>query len=214
MVAVCVTTDDDVRTVTLGADGLLAAMAPGSSLAVHSTVHPDTVAAVHAAGAAAGVSVLDAPVSGGNAGARAGTMAVLLGGEPDVIERWRPVFATFATTVEVLGGIGAGQRAKLVNNALSAVTLAASLDALQAAEELGLDRDAAYRVMRASSGDSFMLRRAPMIDDHGAGLAAARLRKDLSLLQELARPEQSHASTLAATADRAVTGLEARAAGA
>lgn len=154
MVAVCVTTDDDVRAVTLGPEGLLAAMGSGTSLAVHSTVHPATVRSVAEAAGERNVTVLDAPVSGGGASARAGTMAVLLGGSSEVVERWRPVLSTFATSIEVLGDVGAGQLAKLVNNALSAVTLGSSLQALGAASELGLDRDAVYRVLTALSGDS------------------------------------------------------------
>src|SRR4029079_19179880 len=88
LVAVCVTTDDDVRAVVLGPDGLLAAMAPGSSLAVHSTIHPDLVREVAAAGEARGVAVVDAPVSGGNLAAKAGTLAVLIGGNEADVQRW------------------------------------------------------------------------------------------------------------------------------
>jgi 3-hydroxyisobutyrate dehydrogenase len=208
LVAICVTTDDDVREIALGPDGLLAAMASGSSLAVHSTVHPQTVRAVADEGTSRRVAVIDAPVSGGHAGAVAGTMAVLLGGEREVIDRWRPVLATFATSVEVLGGIGAGQLAKLVNNALAAANLGTALRAVAAARELGLDPDAVFRIMTASSGDSFMLRTTPHMERDGVGLAAARLRKDLNLLHELENTGTTNTAALVSAADVAVTHLE------
>jgi 3-hydroxyisobutyrate dehydrogenase-like beta-hydroxyacid dehydrogenase len=144
LVGVCVTTDDDVRHVVLGADGLLAAMAPGTSLAIHSTVHPDTVRGVYEAGAERDVAVIDAPVSGGS-----------------------------AASVAVLGDAGAGQLAKLVNNALSAANFGAALQALAASGALGLDRTAMQDVLAASSGGSFMLRRAFGMEPEGAALAAA-----------------------------------------
>jgi 3-hydroxyisobutyrate dehydrogenase len=204
LVAICVTTDDDVRAVTLGPAGLLANMASGSSLAVHSTVHPDTVREVAETAREGRVSVVDAPVSGGNLAAQAGTLAVLLGGHPDDIDRWRPVFSTFATSVEVLGDVGAGQLCKLVNNALSAANLAGALRALGAAVELGLDPDAVARVLMASSGDSFMLRMTPRMAESGLGLAADRYAKDVALFEDVAGDAGADATALASVAKGAV----------
>lgn len=212
MVAVCVMADDDVRQVCLGPDGLLAAMAPGSTLVVHSTVAPSTVRDIAATAAEGDVAVLDAPVSGGNAGAKAGTMAVLLGGPADVVDRWRPVLATFASSIEVLGDVGAGQLAKLVNNALSSVTLGASLWALDVATALGLDREATFRVISASSGDSFMFRRTPDVIARGVGMAASRLRKDLTLFGQLVPHGDANGAALVAAAENAVADMERRAA--
>jgi 3-hydroxyisobutyrate dehydrogenase-like beta-hydroxyacid dehydrogenase len=186
VVGICVTTDDDVRDVVLGPSGLLSSMRAGSVVAIHSTVHPDTVRAIARAAASSGVRVVDAPVSGGRARAMQGQLTVLLGGDDADIAWLRPVLATYASTTEVLGGVGAAQLAKLVNNAAAAANLGTSLAALDAATELGLDRAAMQRVLESSSGDSFMLRAVPAMDDTGTALAAARLDKDARLLREAA----------------------------
>lgn len=209
LVAVCVTSDADVRAVVLGSGGLLGAMRSGSSLAVHSTVHPNLVRELAEVAAEGGVTVLDAPVSGGHAGAVAGTMAVLVGGDPAVLERWMPVMDTYAKTVELLGPVGAGQTTKLLNNALSASNLAASVRAVAAAEQLGLNRDAFRRCVQGSSGDSFMLRASSMMDVAGAGLAAARYRKDIDLFHEFVDATGiPDGAQLAKTAEDAVRHLE------
>jgi 3-hydroxyisobutyrate dehydrogenase len=207
LVAICVRTDDDVLAVTLGEGGLIESMQPGSSLAVHSTAHPDVVRQVARAAAERDITVLDAPVSGGSTGAQAGTMAVLVGGSADVLDRWRPVFATFATSVALLGDVGAGQLAKLLNNALASVTIGASVWALQSATELGLDREGIFLALCASSGDSFMLRHAPHMDADRAHHAGSLLRKDLSLYQTLVS-DTAAGSLLATTANTAIAYLE------
>jgi 3-hydroxyisobutyrate dehydrogenase len=208
MVAICVTTDADVLEVTLAEGGLLPSMTAGSTLAVHSTTHPDIIKRVAAAGAERGIAVLDAPVSGGNAAAEAGTLAVLVGGDPETAERWRPVLATYSASAERLGDIGAGQLAKLVNNALSAISLATAIQALDSAEAQGLDRTAMHRAMLASSGESFMLRQVPHVLANYATRAAPRYRKDLTLYQGVVDPSDSAGQALAAQADAAVALLE------
>ena len=215
LVAVCVTTDDDVRQVVLGAvdsdvvtGGLLAAMAPGSSLAIHSTAHPETVRQIAKLCARRSVSVVDAPVSGGNIGAQAGTMAILVGGEAEIVDRWRPVWATFASSVSLLGGVGAGQHAKLVNNALAAANLGTALRALDSAQRAGLDRVVVGEVLAASSGASFMLGAARGANAEGLSLAAARLRKDVAIYADVLTPDDEDGAALAAAAEVAVRYLE------
>ncbi|MGD9792039.1 MAG: NAD(P)-dependent oxidoreductase [Acidimicrobiia bacterium] len=209
LVAVCVTTDADVLDVCLGEAGLVTNMSPGSSLCIHSTAHPGTIATVHAASTERGVRLLDAPVSGGNAGAKAGTMAIMCGGAVDDLDRWRPVFATYARSVELVGPVGAGQLAKLVNNALSSVTTGASVWALRSAVALGLDRDAMLRVLMASSGASFMLPNVPTMIDVSAQLAADRYRKDLGLYERVVPTDDDDGRSLVAAAEAAVATLEA-----
>lgn len=184
LIGVCVTTDADVRAVVLAPEGLMASMAAGSSLAIHSTVHPQLVREVAEAGKARGVTVIDAPVSGGSSAAMAGTLSVLVGGDESDVQRWRPVLETYAGSIEVLGAVGAGQLAKLVNNALSVANFGSSLRAVAAAEELGLDRAAMLRVLQASSADSFMLRVVPTLTMEGLEFGTSRYRKDLDLLYE------------------------------
>jgi len=213
-VAVCVTTDADIRAVVLADDGLLPAMCPGSSLAVHSTAHPDLVREVEAAANERGVAVLDAPVSGGNAGATAGTMAVLVGGDQAVLDRWVPVMKSYAQTIELLGPVGSGQITKLINNALSVANFGASLHAAATAEQLGLDPMAVLRCLQQSSADSFMLRLIATLDDTSTSLAAARYRKDVDLFHDLTRDGTTRdGALLAATAEQAVHYLEELATG-
>lgn len=130
VVVVCVFTDDQVRRVCL--DGaLLAGMAPGSALVVHTTGSPRTVATV--AEQATGVDVLDAPVSGGPHDAAAGALTVFVGGTDDAVARLRPMLSCYGDPVLHVGPLGAGQKVKLVNNAL----FAAHLGLLSGAAELG-----------------------------------------------------------------------------
>jgi 3-hydroxyisobutyrate dehydrogenase len=211
LLGVCVTDDDGLRSVLLGDDGALAAMASGSSIAVHSTVRPATVRELAHVAAARGISVVDAPVSGGHAAAASGNLTVLLGGDPGVIDRWRPVFNTFASTCEVVGGIGAGQLAKLCNNALFAINLAASVAALDTIERLGLDRTTVGGVLGASSGDSFALRVVPAMHAEGAERAARLLAKDVGILAEVVSAEGIDDGGLVSSALDALTRLTERA---
>jgi 3-hydroxyisobutyrate dehydrogenase len=158
IVGVCVRTDADVESVALGPDGLLAAMRPGTTLLIHSTVMPDLCQAVAAVGAERSVHVLDAPVSGGRFRAAEGKMTVMVGGNPAVFEGVRPMLTTFATTIERVGDVGAGQLAKLVNNVVFTVNLGTALAGLDTGERLfGLDRAALARILSAGSAQSMAL---------------------------------------------------------
>jgi 3-hydroxyisobutyrate dehydrogenase len=183
-VSICVVDDAGVRAVI---DELLPAMKPGSRIVIHSTIHPDTCKALAAEAAALGVALLDAPVSGGGPGATAGTLTVMVGGDADVLEGARPVLETFAGLIVHLGPVGAGQTAKLVNNALMAANMAVAHHALASGEALGINRNALADLIKASSGRSFGLEvyaRLPNLQAfaHGGKLLA----KDVGLLSALA----------------------------
>lgn len=138
VVLVCVVDDAQVREVVLG-NAILSGMRPGGVIVIHSTVHPDTCRDVATEAAKAGVSVLDAPVTGGGSiGARQGTLSVLVGGDKDVFERCAPIFATYGTPC-LMWPLGSGQLTKLVNNYLFAVQASAAYDAAHLGERLGLD---------------------------------------------------------------------------
>lgn len=154
LVGICVVNDDDVRDVVLRDDGVLGAMKPGGVIAIHSTLLPATVIELGRIARERGVDVLDAPVSGGPKGAEAGTMTVMVGGEPDVLARARPVFESFATDIAYLGPIGAGQMMKLLNNNLAYANLVMGIEALEFAADLGMDRRVAAGIIRVSSGAS------------------------------------------------------------
>jgi 3-hydroxyisobutyrate dehydrogenase len=181
---VCVVDDAGVQQVC---DALIATMAPGGCIAIHSTVHPALCKTLSAQAQSRGLSLIDAPVSGGAPAATAGTLTVMVGGEKSAVDSARPILETFAGTIAHLGDVGAGQTSKLVNNTLMVANLALAHHALQVAEHLGLERDAFVKLVAASSGRSFSFdvraRMARPTDfKHGAQLLA----KDVRLLGETA----------------------------
>lgn len=180
VIGLCVIDDAGVLAIC---DELLPAMKPGSLLAIHSTVLPETCEALARRCAERGLRFLDAPVSGGGPAAEAGTLTVMCGGEPGAFEAARPVFESFGRMIVLLGGAGAGQRAKIVNNSLMAASMGLAHAAMGASAALGLDRAAFAELVKASSGRSFGFEvyarlPAPAAFSHGAPL----LVKDTGLL--------------------------------
>lgn len=180
-VGICVVNDDDVREVCAQ---LIPVMRPGSRIAIHSTIHPDTCRELHAQAADRGIDLIDAPVSGGSPAADAGTLTLMLGGDPGAIAAATPVFESFGKLIVRLGQVGAGQHAKLINNTLLAANMGLADSALRAGEQLALDLSALLRLLMASSGRSFGLEvrgrmQNPTSFSHGASL----LMKDMRLLE-------------------------------
>ncbi len=188
LVCLCVVGDADIDEITGGELGLLASMKPGGVIAVHSTVHPGTCRELAKKAAAKGISVLDAPVSGGGPAASEGRLLVMVGGDADVVERCRPVFATYADPVVHLGELGSGQTTKLLNNLLFTAHLATAATALSLASALGVDPDRLTEVVSRSSGNSFALNALGGIGglDRLAGVAGKLLQKDVRLVVDLA----------------------------
>jgi 3-hydroxyisobutyrate dehydrogenase len=181
-VGVCVVDDAGVQQIC---ELLIPVMKRGSRIAIHSTVHPQLCVALAERAAERGIALIDAPVSGGGGGAAAGTLTVMVGGDANAVEAARPVFETFAGLLVHLGGVGAGQMAKLVNNAMMAANLAVAHHGLAAGAALGLNRSALIELVKASSGRSFGFEvyarlPSPSAFSHGAKLLA----KDLRLLGE------------------------------
>lgn len=186
-VGICVLNDADVRQVC---DRLIPALGPGSRIAIHSTVHPDTCRAIERQAAERGVFVIDAPVSGGSPAAEAGSLTLMLGGDADVIAAARPVFETFGRLIVRLGDVGAGQHAKLINNALLAANIGLADAAIDAGATLGIDRAALLELLLASSGRSFGVEvRGRMPDPTSFAHGAALLNKDMRLLGEVIGPD-------------------------
>lgn len=189
-VGICVVNDADVREVC---DQLIPAMLPGSLIAIHSTIHPDTCRFIEKQAKAREIDVVDAPVSGGSPAAEAGTLTLMLGGDPDAIARARPVFETFGRLILRLGDMGAGQHAKLINNTLLAANIGLADIALEVGERLQLDQAALLAILQASSGRSMGLEvRGRMLDPRQFAHGAALLKKDLDLLGAVIG-ESSHA---------------------
>ena len=191
-VGICVVDDAGVRLVF---DALLPTMRAGSRIAIHSTIHPDSCVALAAQAAERGVALIDAPVSGGGPAAAAGTLTVMVGGDAAAVEAARPVFESFSGMIAHLGGVGAGQLAKLVNNSLMAANMALADAALAAGAGLGLDRAAFVDLVKASSGRSFAFEvRARLPDIALFGHGAALLSKDVGLLATVLKDDPGFAT--------------------
>ena len=187
VVCLCVVGDDDVRELVYG--GLLDAMAEGSTLVIHSTVHPDTCRELAERAEAQGGSVLDAPVSGGGPAAAAGNLLVMVGGDDGALVRVRPVFETYANPIVHLGPVGAGQITKILNNLLFSANLGAAVSMLELGEQLGVPRDKACQVMTNGSANSRALGSIAAFGgtlDALAPIAGALLQKDVRLAASLA----------------------------
>ncbi|MGH3968029.1 MAG: NAD(P)-dependent oxidoreductase [Mycobacterium sp.] len=186
LICLCVVGDADVEEV---AEGLLAGARPGSIIAVHSTVHPRTCRQLAEKAAAHGISVIDAPVSGGGLAAAEGRLLVMAGGDADVVQRCRPVFETYADPVVHLGDLGTGQTTKLLNNLLFTANLGTAATALTLGAALGVLPERLTEVISGGSGNSFAL---GVLDgdtaglERLAGLAGALLQKDVRLVADLA----------------------------
>lgn len=191
-VGVCVVDDAGVRAVV---DALLPTMRPGSRIAIHSTIHPAACTALAAQAAERGVALIDAPVSGGGHGAAAGTLTVMVGGDAAAVAAARPVFECFSGMISHLGGVGAGQFAKLVNNSLMAANMALADAALGAGAALGLDQRALIELVKASSGRSYAFEvRARLPDIAMFGHGAKLLAKDVGLLAAVLSDDSCSAS--------------------
>ncbi|MGQ4334337.1 NAD(P)-dependent oxidoreductase [Streptomyces hayashii] len=189
VVCLCVVDDADVEHVVADPDGVLAGLRRGGVIVVHSTVHPDTCRRLEASARTRGVSLMDAPVSGGGRAADQGALVVMAGGDPEVFARCRPVFATYGDPVVHVGPTGSGQLAKILNNLLFTAHLGLAADVLGLGAALGLDRAALSRVLPRGSAASFALDR---VADAGGGLdriaahAGSLLAKDVRLFAEIA----------------------------
>jgi 3-hydroxyisobutyrate dehydrogenase len=139
VIGICVPNDDHVRAVVTGDDGILAGAAPGTVIAIHSTILPRTVTALADAAAAKGVFLVDACVTGGDQRAAAGTLTYLVGGEADAIEAVRPFLEPSSEHIIVAGGLGDGAKLKLAINALTYIQWAAAYEAFTLAKASGLD---------------------------------------------------------------------------
>jgi 3-hydroxyisobutyrate dehydrogenase len=207
LVCLCVVGDSDIEEITGDQHGLLAAMKPGSVIAVHSTVHPDTCRRLAKKAGAQGVSVIDAPVSGGGPAASQGRLLVMVGGDADVVERCRPVFETYADPVVHLGELGSGQTTKLLNNLLFTANLGTAATALSLAQALGVSPDRLTEVVSRSSGNSFALNALGGINglERIADLAGTLLQKDVRLLVDLADQAAACGGAVLDAADATLT---------
>ncbi|WP_063059009.1 NAD(P)-dependent oxidoreductase [Nocardia sienata] len=215
LVCLCVVGDADVREVLERADGVLAGFAASAAgratapvIAIHSTVHPDTCRDLAEIAAERGVSLIDAPVSGGAPAVAAGRLLVMAGGDEQTLARCRPVFETYADPVVHLGGIGAGQTTKLLNNLLFTAHMATAVGTLELGARLGVSPDRLGEVIGNGSGNSFALGRILAGGgklDQIAAHAGDLLRKDVRLISELAAAAGIAPGVVLDTADATLT---------
>jgi len=172
------------------ADGLLPALGKGALWCDTSTVDPATAQRISEAGRSKGIGFLDCPVSGGPAGAEAGTLTIMVGGEDATLERARPVLEAIGKKIVHCGAAGSGQGAKLVNQALVAAHTVAALEALLVGRKCGLDLDTLVSILKASSGRSWILEnhldRTALAGQFEPGFALELMFKDLRLFVETA----------------------------
>lgn len=189
VVLACLPDPSASEEVFLGRRGLASAARPGQILIDHSTVGPELSRACYRAANDRGAHFLDAPISGGPAGAAAGTLAIMAGGDESAFERSLPTLRALGKTIVHMGGPGAGSVTKLVNQILVAVNTLASCEALLVGIRSGLDPEKLDRVLKGAWGASRMLERnAPLIASRDFGPSAAPIRhfvKDLGLALEL-----------------------------
>jgi 3-hydroxyisobutyrate dehydrogenase-like beta-hydroxyacid dehydrogenase len=196
----CVSDDAAAEAVLLGGadptvrtEAAAAGLRPGSLVIDCSTIGPATSRRLAAALAKRQIRYIDAPVTGGTEGARAGNLSVLVGGDAQDLARARPLLEVIGSRITHFGPVGSGQEAKAVNQVLVAGSYAAVAEALQLAERLGLDRHQVVEALKGGAAGSWALehRSAQMINDHyPLGFKLALHRKDLGIALEAAAAQQ------------------------
>jgi 3-hydroxyisobutyrate dehydrogenase len=186
----CVGNDDDVRSVIAGANGALSGMAAGTILVDHTTASAQVAREMHAAAAAKGVAFLDAPVSGGQAGAENGKLTIMVGGEPGVFTRAEGVLATYARAVTLMGASGSGQLTKMVNQICIAGLVEALSEGINFASRAGLDPALVLDVISKGAAQSWQMEnrgKTMIADQFDFGFAVDWMRKDLAICLAEAR---------------------------
>jgi 3-hydroxyisobutyrate dehydrogenase-like beta-hydroxyacid dehydrogenase len=186
----CVGNDDDLRSVVLGDDGAFAGMAPGSVFVDHTTASADVARELAKAALERGFQFIDAPVSGGQAGAQNGALTVMCGGDAAAFERVEPVIAAFARAVTRLGDSGAGQLAKMVNQIAIAGLVQGLSEAIAFGQRAGLDMTEVLAVIGKGAAQSWQMdnRGKTMIEGKfDYGFAVDWMRKDLGLVLDEAK---------------------------
>ncbi|MBQ0930158.1 NAD(P)-dependent oxidoreductase [Ideonella alba] len=190
IVFACVGNDDDLRSVVLGPDGAFAGMAPGAIFVDHTTASAEVARELHAAAQKRDLHFIDAPVSGGQAGAVNGVLTVMCGGDAAPFEQIRPVAMAFAKAVTRVGESGAGQLAKMVNQICIAGLVQGLSEAIAFGQKAGLDMKQVLEVIGKGAAQSWQMdnRGKTMVDDQfNFGFAVDWMRKDLGLVLDEAR---------------------------
>lgn len=193
IVFICVGNDDDVRSVVLGAEGVLAAMASGALIIDHTTASAKLARELEATCMKKGVGFLDAPISGGQAGAESGTLTVMCGGEKKWFELSKPVIESYSQTCNLIGPSGSGQLAKMMNQICIAGVLQGLSEALEFGRRSDLDLELVLQTISSGAAGSWQMEnrgKTMTRDEFEFGFAVDWMRKDLDIvIQEAQRTD-------------------------
>jgi len=215
IVLMCVGNDHDVRMVINGPDGALSGMAAGAILVDHTTASAEVAREMHAAAAPKDVAFLDAPVSGGQAGAETGKLTIMVGGDGAPFSRAEPVLATYARAVTLMGTSGSGQLTKMVNQICIAGLVQALAEGIQFAARAGLDPEAVLDVISKGAAQSWQMEnrgKTMAADKFDFGFAVDWMRKDLAICFAEARANGA-ALPVTAVVDQFYARVQARGGG-
>jgi len=189
-VMACVGNDDDLRSVVLGEDGAFAGMGRGAVFVDHTTASAVVARELAARGAEAGIGFVDAPISGGQAGAENGQLTVMCGGEAEAYARAEPVIEAYAKVCTRIGGTGAGQLTKMVNQICIAGLVQGLAEGVMFAEKSGLDAEAVFELIGNGAAGSWQManrHKTMLADEFEFGFAVDWMRKDLAICLDEAR---------------------------
>ncbi|MBJ7535261.1 NAD(P)-dependent oxidoreductase [Rhodomicrobium vannielii ATCC 17100] len=207
----CVGNDNDLREVTTAPDGAFDALKPGAIFIDNTTDSADVARELYAAAKAHGAHFLDAPVSGGQAGAENGTLTVMVGGDADAFASAEPVIASFARAVKHMGPAGAGQLTKMVNQLCIAGVVQGLAEGIHFAQKAGLDVAAVIDTISKGAAQSWQMENRSKTMDAGQfdfGFAVDWMRKDLAICLDEARKNGAHLP-LAALVDQFYSEVQA-----
>ncbi len=185
----CVGNDDDLRMVCTGTDGAFAGMSEGATFVDHTTVSAKVTRELYEAAKGQGISFVDAPISGGQAGAENGVLSIMCGGDQAVFDAAKPIMQVYSKICRRIGDSGAGQMTKMCNQIAIAGLVQGLSEALHFAEKAGLDGRAVVEVISQGAAGSWQManRYETMLDDHfDHGFAVDWMRKDLGICLDTA----------------------------
>ena len=190
IVLVCVGNDDDLRSVIYGDNGALAGMASGTILVDHTTASAEVAREIYAQAKKKGIAFLDAPVSGGQAGAENGQLGIMVGGDDDVFAKAEPVLKIYAKALSLMGPVGSGQLTKMVNQICIAGLVQGLSEGMNFAMKAGLDTEKVLSVITAGAAGSWQMSNRAKTMVQGKfdfGFAVDWMRKDLSICLDEAK---------------------------
>ncbi|WP_281024152.1 MULTISPECIES: NAD(P)-dependent oxidoreductase [unclassified Rhizobium] len=190
----CVGNDDDLRSVTTGENGVLSSMKAGSVLIDNTTASAEVARELYAAAKEKGIGFIDAPVSGGQAGAENGVLTVMCGGDEAVFDKARPVIDAYARMVGLMGPVGAGQLTKMINQICIAGIVQGLAEGIHFGKQAGLDIEKVIEVISKGAAGSWQMENRHKTMNAGKydfGFAVDWMRKDLGIVLEEARRNQA-----------------------